>query len=217
MNSKRSADKIGIKLLLLTLLVTAAVFAWTSSQHKTDSTHQDTWVDNTGHLHVLGITLQETTLRQAEAILKSRSDTALYIYPREHPAAGMTLEAFFPAIADHSKVILLLDADIDLLHDIETRATRPHLYPNNVARMNLSPEDIKLAQKLPIRQLTLIPSVSLDRKNIEARFGKADSEETLADGRLKLLFAAPHLEVVLAEDRATHLHFSNPVPRYKQR
>jgi len=213
MNSNRSADKNGIKLLLLTFMVTAAVFAWSSSQYKSGNAHQDTWVDNTGHLHVLGITLQETTLRQAEAILQSRSDTALYIYPREHPRAGMTLEAFFPAIADHSKVILLLDADIDLLHDIETRATRPHLYPNNVARMNLSSEDIKLAQKLPIYELTLVPSISLDRKNIEARFGKADSQETLPDGGLKLLFAALRLEVVLAEDRATHLRFSNPDPR----
>ncbi len=210
MNTSRAADKVGIKLLLLTVLVTVAVFAWTSSQYKTDNTHRDTWVDSTGNLHVLGITLQETTLRQAESLLQSRSDTALYIYPREHPSAGMTLEAFFPAIADHSKVILLLDTDTDLLHDIETRATRPHLYPNKVARMNLSPQDHKLAQQLTVRELTLIPSVSLNRKNIEARFGKANREETLPDGGLKLLFADLQLEAVLAEDKVTRLHFSNP-------
>ncbi|MDQ6987178.1 MAG: hypothetical protein Q9M25_05205, partial [Mariprofundaceae bacterium] len=116
-------------------------------------------------------------------------------------------------IADHSKVILLLDTDIDLLHDIETRATRPHLYPNKVARMNLSPQDHKLAQQLTVRELTLIPSVAIDKKSIEARFGKADSEETLPNGGIKLLFADLQLEVVLAENRATQLHFSNPASR----
>jgi len=204
-----SGDKLWISILVLTLLVTAGLFMWTSSHYQSDG-KQGSMIDERGHVHVLGVTLGETTLRQAENMLQSRSDIALYIYPEGHPAAGMTLEAFFPSIADHSKIILLLDADIPLLHAIEERASVPHLYPNAVARMNLSPADTQLAQQLVVKELTLIPSVEVDLKSIRARFGQPEQEVSPEEGSLRLKYPAAGLTVTLSKDDATRLHFANP-------
>ncbi|MDX8408302.1 MAG: hypothetical protein R8L58_07955 [Mariprofundaceae bacterium] len=206
-------DRLAIKLLLLVAVLTGAVFLWTSQSFKSADKGHDTWVDAHGRLHVLGLILGETTLRQAETILRSRSDIALYIYPAGHAKAGMTLEAFFPSIADHTRVILVLDATDVQLKDIETRASRPHLYPNKVARMNISVRDTKLAQSLPIRELTLIPSADVSEKAIEARFGMDHETTTTADGYKRLEYPAIGLQATLAKDDVTRLHFVNPKAR----
>ena len=213
-SSKRHiGDRLAIKLLLLVVVLTGVVFLWTSQSFKSSDEDHDTWVDAHGRLHVLGITLGETTLRQAETILRSRSDIALYIYPVGHAKAGMTLEAFFPSIADHTKVILLLDAVDAQLKAIETRATLPHLYPNKVARMNISPRDTKLSQSLPIRALTLIPSADVSEKAIEARFGMDHETTTTPEGYTRLDYPAIGLQATLAKADVTKLHFENPKTR----
>ena len=203
-------NHLGLKLIAATLLATALVFAWTSSNYKSDQSTKETWIDQTGHLHVLGITLGRTVLREAEIALKSRSDIALYIYPESHSEAGLTLEAFFPAIADHSKVILKLDADESLLKKMQQRSTLPHLYPNKVARMNLHPEDLPAVQQLPVKTLTLIPSIEITIDKLKARFGEPSSTHSSDDGSHYYLFADVGLQAMLKQGDATRLLFRNP-------
>jgi hypothetical protein len=149
-------------------------------------------------------------LRDAEIALQSRSDIALYIYPVEHPKAGMKLEAFFPAIADHTQVILLLDAAPGLLKEMQARATMPHIYPNTVARSNLAPPDQQLVQNLKVRELTLLPSTTITPQTLTARFGTPGTvthptaEETL--------YTYPDIGLVatLSAGEPGQLHFTNP-------
>ena len=103
MDGKFLNDRMALKAIIAVFVVSALVFAWTSSNYRSDGNSHDTWVDEAGRVHVLGIVLGETTLRSAEKALKSRSDIALYIYPDTHKDAGMRLEAFFPSIADHKR------------------------------------------------------------------------------------------------------------------
>jgi len=201
---------LGLKLFAATLLTTALVFAWCSSNHKTDPATQETWVEDSGQLHVLGLTLGKTVLREAEVALKSRSDIALYIYPEEHPEAGLKLEAFFPAIADHSKVILELDSDEETVKMIQQRSTLPHLYPNKVARMNLHPEDLAIVQQLTVKSLTLIPSIEITIATVQARFGEPSSIQHAEDGTSYYHFDSIGLKAKLKEGDAAHLYFTNP-------
>lgn len=209
-SENRTIKHLGLKLFAATLLATVLVFAWSSANHKADPTMRETWVDQAGHLHLLGITLGKTVLRDAEIALKSRSDIALYIYPEEHEEAGMKLEAFFPAIADHSKVIMALQADEAVLKQIQQRSTLPHLYPNKVARMNLHPEDLALAQQLIVKNLTLIPSITITQETLKARFGEPSAINSSEDGTTYYHFAAIGLKATLKTEDATHLHFNNP-------
>ncbi len=203
-------DRIALWMLLLVIVVTGTVFLWTSSNYKQGSGVTDTHIDTEGRLHVLGVTLGETTLNQAELILQSKSDVALYIYPQEHPKAGLKLEAFFPAIADHTKVILLMNLSDNQLKEIETRATIPHLYENKVARMNLAADDVTLAHSASVRELTLIPNLRILPETLKARFGEPDRVQKLDKDRDQYIYDTIGLTAVLSKKEPPVLHFSNP-------
>ncbi len=202
-------DRMALWMLLVVVAVTVAVFFWSSSQYQQGEGTEKTHVDGQGHLHVLGITLGKTSLKQAERILKSKSDVALYIYPQEHPKAGLKLEAFFPAIADHTKVVLLLDVGDKALKGIESRATIPHLYPDKVARMNLAPEDASLVHRATVRELTLIPNLTISPETLKARFGEPDRVQSLDKDRAQYMYDAIGLKAVVSKDEPPVLHFKN--------
>ncbi|MDX8405595.1 MAG: hypothetical protein R8K50_05525 [Mariprofundus sp.] len=209
----RASDHMGLWMLLAVAIATTAVFLWTSSRYQHGDTADialTTHVDAQGHLHVLGITLGESSLHEAEAILQSKSDVALYIYPQEHPKAGLKLEAFFPAIADHTKVVLLLDSTDQKLQAIATRATIPHQYQNLVARMNLAPVDISSAQQAIVSELTLIPNLTLTPENLKARFGEADHIQHLDSEQDQYSYDNIGLQAIISEDEPPRLHFTNP-------
>lgn len=203
-------NSIGFKLFVMVIIITALVFFWSASGHRLADGSSDTWVDSQGHLHVLGIELGKTTLREAEIELKSRSDIAVYIYPVTHKRAGITLEAFFPAIADHSKVILELDAHPPLLEKLQQRATIPHIYPNAVARMNLHPEDLAIVHQLIVTKATLIPSIQISYEMLSKRFGMAASSNSTEDGTVHYDYPALGLRAILFKDGPARLQFSNP-------
>jgi len=201
-------------MVLLAIIITATLFFWSSSQYKQGSDASlNTRVDTQGHLHVLGITLGETNLKQAEHILQSKSDVALYIYPQEHPKAGLKLEAFFPAIADHTKVILLLDIPREKMQEIESRATIPHQYQDGVARMNMAVDDITRVKQAIISELTLIPNLSISAENLKARFGKPDRVRRTGNNQKQYSYESIGLEATISNDEPPMLHFSNPGSR----
>lgn len=195
---------------MVALAATALVFIWSIHTLKTSDQQSDTWVDRSGHLHVLGIELGKTTLREAETALMSRSDTAIYIYPKEDPHSGITLEAFFPAIGDHSKVILELEASVALLEQLQQRSTIPHLYPNKVARMNLHPEDQATVQQLIVKKATLIPSLHISYEMLKKRFGEPTTASTSEDETAHYYYQDIGLHAIIPKDDVARLQFSNP-------
>ncbi|MDQ6964686.1 MAG: hypothetical protein Q9M13_07175 [Mariprofundales bacterium] len=206
-------DRIALWGVLLVLLITGLLFLWSRAHYHQGVDTVATEVDGAGHLHILGITLGVTTLRQAESALQSKSDVALYIYPQEHPKAGLKLEAFFPAIADHTKVILLLDQNIHQLQEIERRATTPHLYENGVARMNLAAMDVRRAYDMVVRELTLIPNLTISPATLKGRFGEPSSMRPIDESSAVYQYDDIALTAVISEMDSPVLHFVNPSPR----
>jgi len=207
----RKHDRMGLWMILLVVVITATLFFWTSSQHKQESSSTyKTSINAQGQLKVLGITLGNTSLKEAELALQSKSDVALYIYPEEDSKAGMKLEAFFPAIADHTKVVLLLSASPDELKGIESRATIPHLYPDKVARMNLAADDVTRLRTATVQELTLIPNLTLTPELLAARFGEPDHINQLPGKGNEYIYWAIGLKAVLADGEPPMLHFANP-------
>lgn len=202
----KQSDKLGLKIAFAAVFASIALLLWSIST--TDKQNgNDTFFDEQGYQHVLGVSLGHSTLRESETALKSRSDVALYIYPSEHAEPGRRLEAFFPAIADHSKVILLLQADRSTLDAIEQRATLPHLYPDGVARMNLASEDLTRVQQLVVGQLSLIPSIALNEQMLIARFGQPASSTRSNDGKQHYHFPDIGLTATIDHEGLATLRF----------
>ncbi|HXH73314.1 MAG TPA: hypothetical protein VNI58_10910 [Mariprofundaceae bacterium] len=211
-HKNHSIDRLALKILAVVLVVTALIFLWSRSQYHSSPQTPDTWLDQDGHLHVLGIVLDQSTLREAETALQSRSDTALYIYPVGSEKAGLKLESYFPSIADHTQVILRLAADDALLKAMESRASLPHEYPNKVLRMNLAPTDLPDVQRLRVIELTLVPSATITADMLAARFGQPDGRQQTGD-TMKLQFNKVGLSATLDKDNPAMLHFTNPAQR----
>ena len=204
-------DRIGMWTLLAVAVVTAGVFFWTTSQHKQSGHAGDTYADSAGQVHVLGVTLGRTTLREAENILQSKAEVALYIYPVGHASAGLKMEAYFPSIADHTRVILLLDVLQATLLDIESRASQPHQAQNGVVHMNPVGGYLMNMADAVVAELTLIPSLNVTADNLKARFGVPDTARPIEDGaRMVYRYDSVGLRAILGDDALPMLHFVNP-------
>ncbi len=203
--------------LALIVIVGSATFYITSSVYKQSgkSLQERTFFDDNQHLHVMGIVLGESTVRDAEIAFRSRADAAVFLYPKanqEGQEAQYTgkLEAYFPSIADHSKILLTLQLTDAELEAVRQRSTRPRVYPNGVIRMNLSSEDILAVQRMVITELSLIPSVELNKEMIVAQFGEPEKTITTKANSTTYTFPKIGLVATINEDAKDKLTFSNP-------
>jgi hypothetical protein len=205
-------NKLGLLGLVLVIVVTLGNLYWTSTQVKKEAgqAKQEVWVDTLGRVHTLGLTLDKTTLREAELALKSLSDPALYLYPdrEKKDQYSLSLEAYFPSIADHSKVVLGLYASDELLLQIRSRATAPRLNQNGVGRMNVSSSDNNLIQNLRVMWMKFIPSVQLQLEHIKARFGAPEQTIAGPKGISLLLYPKLGLHVLIRDEGKDVLTFT---------
>ncbi len=203
--------------LVLIVVVGFTTFYFTSIAYKQPgkSAQERTFFDNNQHLHVMGIVLGESTVRDAEIAFRSRADAAVFLYPKptkkgqEAQYTGK-LEAYFPSIADHSKVLLTLEIDDMELEAVRKRSSRPRIYPNSVVRMNLSSDDILAVQHMVIRELSLIPSVQLDESMITAQFGKAETVSETDTNTTIYTFPRIGLVATIHKNDKDKLTFNNP-------
>ncbi len=198
------------------LVVASATFFITSSSYQNTGTKtaQRTFFDHTGKLHVMGIVLGESTLRDAEKSFRSRADYAIFLYPKpnqesEDKKFSGELEAYFPSIADHSKVMLKMEVSPEMLETMRQRASKPRIYPNGVVRMNLSSEDILNVRKMIVRELTLIPSVQIDTHIMQIQFGQPTSSHTLDQHTTLYTFPNIGLRLTINQEGKDKLVFSN--------
>lgn len=200
--------------LALILIVGSATFYITSSVYKQsgDNPKQRTFFDDKQHLHVMGIVLGESTVRDAEIAFKSRTDAALFLYPKKGQEAQYTgkLEAYFPSIADHSKVLLTLKTTAKELEAIRKRSSRPREYPNGVIRMNLSNQDILAVQHMIVIEMSLIPSLNLNKEIIMAQFGKPEQVTNTSPDTTVYTFPKFGLVATINQDGKDRLTFNNP-------
>ncbi len=203
--------------LALILIVGSATFYITSSVYKQSggSHKQRTFFDDKQHLHVMGIVLGESTVRDAEVAFKSRTDAALFLYPKKTKGAHEAqytgkLEAYFPSIADHSKVLLTLKTTDEELEAIRKRSSRPREYPNGVIRMNLSNQDILAVQRMIITEMSLVPSLDINEEMIVARFGKPEQVTNTNPNTTVYTFPKFGLVATINQDDKDRLTFNNP-------
>jgi len=209
---------MGKIVLLIILVLGLGTFFLTSQSFKQhdqatqDNQHRGTWVDENGKLHTMGLILNESTVRDAELILRSRSDAAIFMYPEDKQGDEqrfrLELEAYFPSIADHSKIMLVLNIDTEALEKIRQRGTRPRIYPNGVVRVNLANEDTLSIKQLSFKELRLVPSLQLEASMLESRFGKAQSVQRNDDGSVHYLYPDIGLDALIKPDDKDVLSFS---------
>lgn len=124
-----------------------------------------------GRTQVFGIILEETSLKEIDVILKSRPKVALF-----ESEEGLSLEAYYQNINLGGLIgsfIFTLDAPEEELLRIKQASQKPERTETKGIRHELDLPATEQAKSLVVKHLVYIPTVQLDEKTIEERFGKA--------------------------------------------
>ncbi len=201
-----------IKLLYLILALLLVYTLWPSSTSKNGEPQRAAWnikVDESGHLEVLGITLGVTSLQQAEDILRSRSQRAIFAQTKAATPQPPDIEAFFSNMPDNSKLVLSLRASQEQLETIAAKAHDPIAFPSGNVKMEIADQHMPLVDAMVIDRLSSIPRIRIKPADIEAQFGKPVKLH-MQDDVLHYLFPQQGLDVILDQSGEAILQFVNP-------
>jgi len=202
-------------LLLYAFLIVLAIFTlWPNNEANHEKVSNiKVWnahIDDNGQLNVLDVVLEKSTLKQAEAVLHSQSERALFIKVKDKALQGESIEAYFPTSPDRAKLILELNAPAELLAGIKERALKTMVFPSGDAKVEISPQDMPAIEALTAKSITYIPPVWLTAEEIENQFGKATQQVHDADGNLHLLYPALGLDAIILLTEKNLLQFVAP-------
>lgn len=206
--------KTKIKLLYIVMIVLVIFTLWPSEEanHEQQSGIKvwNAHIDNNGQLNVLDVVLGKSTLKQAEAVLRSQSERALFIKVRDEVLLGEVIEAYFPTSPDRSKLVIELDASAELIEQVKTRAYKTMVFPSGNAKVEISPADMPAIEQLVAKSITYIPPITLEAELIENQFGKAKQQIRDSDDNLHLLYPELGMDAVLPREGKTILQFVPP-------
>ncbi|MDQ7002996.1 MAG: hypothetical protein Q9N02_10000, partial [Ghiorsea sp.] len=162
---------------------------------------------------VLGLSINNTTLQQAIKILKAHPDIAMFTTQKKKGAAepDMHLEAYFDDVFDDGdRIILGLDANLDLLHHIKKEAYHPEIFPNNVIRVGIQKRLIPDILQLPIRTITIVAKRSIMFEEFKAKYGEPDKLIDDGQGNAHFIYPTLGLDLIQPAGGEQVLQFVSP-------
>lgn len=166
-------------------------------------------VDGQGSSTVFGLTPGVSTLGDVRRKLGNEIEVAIIAAPNE---VG-SLEAYYAQIPLGfvlAKMVLTVDASDEAISTMRERAVRAKHMESMTRRITLHPDDLAAADKLPIRAISVIPTVNLDEATIVQRFGEPGERILVSDKRTHLLYPKQGLDVVVDKDGKELLQYVAP-------
>ncbi len=185
--------------LILLALVVPFFIPGVGKQEGVDANANLPWqieTDGQGGSRVFGLRPGESTLAQVAERLGSEREVAIIAEPNEVGA----LEAFYNQVALGfvlAKVIITVDASPEQISAMRERALKAEYMESATRKIRLHPEDLRLADTLPVRALAVIPSVNLDEATVIQRFGQPGERLQVSEKRVHLLYPEKGLDVIL--------------------
>lgn len=162
-----------------------------------------------GSTRVFDLVPGKSTLADVRQVLGNDPEVALIAAPDE---VG-TLEAYYSQLKlgfVQAKMIVTLDAAPDAVAAMRERAVKAEYMESATRKITLHPDDVKRLETLPVRALSVIPSVNLDEAVIVQRFGEPGEKLRVSEKRVHLLYPAKGLDVVLDQEGKELLQYVAP-------
>ena len=153
-------------------------------------------VDGAGGSSVFGLRPGTSTLADVRQRFGAGAEVAIVAAPGE---AG-TLESYYDNVAlgfVAAKLVVTLDASPVTLAAMRARALDSKYMESTTRRMTLHADDLAAVERMPIRAISVIPSVSLDEAAAVQRFGAPAERVAVSDKQTHLLYPARGLDVVV--------------------
>ena len=135
-----------------------------------------------GATRVFGLTLSESTLRQAEEMFGTAAELSLF-----EPAPGKgqrVVEGYFDKVnlgGLSAQVVVVMAFSPEQLQSMFERGARISTLGDGSRKVTLSAQDVAQVRDTPIFTFTYLPRVRLDNALLEKRFGKPDQVITEKD------------------------------------
>lgn len=166
-------------------------------------------LDGQGGSRVFGVRPGLDTLAEVRAVLGGDAEVAIVAAPDE---VG-SLEAYYaqlPLGFVLAKVILTVDASPELIVAMRDRALKAEHMESTTRKIRLHPDDLILAERLPVKAISVIPTVNLDEATVLQRFGPPGERLLVSEKRVHLLYPERGLDVVVDADGKELLQYVAP-------
>jgi len=166
-------------------------------------------LDGQGGSRVFGLKPGVSTLADVRQQLGGEIEVAIIAEPGE---IG-TLEGYCSQVSlgfVMAKVIATVDAKKEAISEMRDRAIKAKHMESTTRRITLHPDDLAAADNMPIKAISVIPTVNLDEDTVVQRFGPPGERLVVSETRVHLLYPDKGLDVVVDRDGKELLQYVAP-------
>ncbi len=169
----------------------------------------DITVDAAGNSVVFNLTLNQSTLADAQEAFRKEAKISLFASPEAH----YTVEAYFKQLyisGIRADLILTLDVDQATAAQMYERGERLSQLGSGEKKVTLAHADNLSLMAAPISHITYLPAARLDAGLIQERFGTAERRHTEPSGVVHWLYPEKGLDIALSPEGRAVLQYTSP-------
>ena len=166
-------------------------------------------LDGQGGSSVFGLKPGLSTLGDVRRRFESELELAIIAEPDE---VG-TLEGYYSAVSlgfVMAKMIVTVDLKNDAIIAMRERALKAKHVASTTRKITLNAEDVAAVDLLPVKAISVIPTVNLDETTVIQRFGQPGERIVVSEKRVHLLYPQQGLDVVVDSDGKELLQYVAP-------
>ncbi len=166
-------------------------------------------LDGSGGSTVFGLKPGLSTLADVRQKLGGEIDLAIIAEPNE---TGL-IEGYYSQLALGfvlAKVVVTVDAENGAISQMRERALKAKHMDSMTRKITLHPDDLATVEKMPIKAISVIPTVNLDEATVIQRFGQPGERLAVSEKRVHLLYPEKGLDVVVDGEGKELLQYVAP-------
>jgi hypothetical protein len=197
---------------VLVALIVPFVLPIAGKQEGVDPNSNLPWqisLDGRGGSTVFGLQPGVSTLADVRRILGGEPEVAIIAAPDEVGA----VEGYYSQVALGfvlARVIVSLDVPPDQVAAMRERALKAEHMESTTRKITLRQEDRAAVEQLPVRAISVIPTVNLDEATIVQRFGQPGERLVVSEKRVHLLYPQQGLDVIVDGEGKELLQYVAP-------
>ena len=166
-------------------------------------------LDGQGGSTVFGLKPGVSTLGEVRRRFEPELELAIIAEPEE---IG-TLEGYYASVSlgfVMAKMIVTVDASNELIFAMRERALKAKHMQSTTRKIMLNAEDVTAVDLLPVKAISVIPTVNIDEATVIQRFGQPGERVVVSEKRVHLLYPQHGLDVVVDGDGKELLQYVAP-------
>jgi hypothetical protein len=211
---RQETMKFALSMIVLVLLALLVPFLLPGpgKQEGVDPNANLPWqieLDAQGGSSVFGLRPGVSTLAEVRQRFGGDIDVAIIAEPNEMGA----LEGYYSQVALGfvlARVIVTVDAKNEAISEMRDRALKANHMESTTRKITLHPDDLAAIEKMPVKAISVIPTVNLDEATVIQRFGPPGERLVVSEKRVHLLYPEKGLDVVVDSDGKELLQYVAP-------